>query len=260
MPRKKWFILLDDDTYLIQPSLNTLLGHFNPSVPHYIGNAVGDYRQRFAHGGSSITLSRATVQELFAGRNHRVVAAARRASATTTADKETLGDRLVADALLRLGVRVDEGTGRFFNGEQPWASRLRGDRLCAPVSTFHRLAPGEMRRVGRIFRRAVDPVLWVDLWDIFHGPSFAEYEQTPLRRGWDHVGRLDEHTATLAGVEGALGCSGLCEGRRGCLAWTWEEGTRLCHVSPWVTVGEEAGGKVSGLHLNRVRSLAYECR
>lgn len=34
MPNRKWFILVDDDTYLIQPSLNAILGHFDPSVPH----------------------------------------------------------------------------------------------------------------------------------------------------------------------------------------------------------------------------------
>ncbi|ROV88267.1 hypothetical protein VSDG_09048 [Cytospora chrysosperma] len=196
MPQKKWYILIDDDTYLIQPSLNTILGHFDPSMPYYIGNAVGDYRQRFAHGGSSITLSRAMMQELFAGRNHGVLSRARRASAT-----EVWGDRLLADALLQLGVHIEEGTSRFFNGEQPWASRLRGDRFCAPVSTFHRLAAPEMAAVGRVFRKAVDPVLWVDLWDIFHGPPFAAYEVAPLRRGWDHVGRLDEHTVTFSGSE-----------------------------------------------------------
>lgn len=255
MPRKKWFVLLDDDTYLIQPSLNTILGHFDPSMLYYIGNVVGDYRQRFAHGGSSITLSRAAMQALFAGRYHRMLSRARRASAT-----EMWGDRLLADALLRLGIHVEEGTSRFFNGEQPWSSRLRSDRFCAPVSTFHRLTAEEMTGVGRVFREAVDPVLWVDLWDIFHGPSLATYEATPLRRGWDHVGQLDEHTVTFAGVKIPPGCSSLCENRNGCLAWTWEEDTNLCHLSPWVTVGEEAEGKVSGLHVDRVRGLADECR
>ncbi|ROW17712.1 hypothetical protein VPNG_00916 [Cytospora leucostoma] len=290
MPPKKWYILLDDDTYLIQPSLNTILSHFDPSTPYYIGNAVGDYRQRFAHGGSSITLSRAAMQKLFGGSSHsrhnqhnnhnhhdhdheqRVLAEARAASA---AEPQALGDRLLADALLRLGVHVEEAAGRFFNGEQPWAARLRAGRLCAPVATFHRLTAREMARAGRLFRDVAGPVLWVDLWGVFYGvPSLAAMREgegeggdgdgeegaASARRGWDHVGRLDEHTVTVGGVEGAVDCLGLCEARNWCLAWTWEEGARMCHVSPWVTVGREAEGKVSGIHVGRVRSLADECR
>lgn len=34
MPDRKWFILVDDDTYLIYPSLNVILGHFDPSMPY----------------------------------------------------------------------------------------------------------------------------------------------------------------------------------------------------------------------------------
>lgn len=220
------------------------------------------------------------MQALFAPGNHRAVARARRASLT-----ETWGDRLLAEALLRLGVPVDEDASRFFNGEQPWASRLRPDRLCAPVATFHRLSTaGEMADVGRAFRDAADPVLWVDLWEMFAHrggagrlqdrppargarPSISqtasphEYnEVAPGRPGWDHVGSLDEHTETLAGVGAALGCSRLCGSRRKCLAWTWDEDKGRCHMSPWVTVGREALGMVSGLDVDRFRDLADECR
>lgn len=34
MPDRKWLILVDDDTYLIYPSLNFILGHFDPSMPY----------------------------------------------------------------------------------------------------------------------------------------------------------------------------------------------------------------------------------
>ncbi|KAG8165806.1 hypothetical protein KVR01_004358 [Diaporthe batatas] len=277
MPNSKWFILVDDDTYLIYPSLNSILGHFDPSVPHYLGNAVGDYRQRFAHGGSSIALSRATMQALFAAANHRAVSKARQASLT-----ETWGDRLLAGALLRLGVPVDEDASRFFNGEQPWASRLRPDRLCAPVATFHHLSTaGEMAGVGRVFRDTAEPVLWVDLWDMFSGgdrlrgdraaytdrPSASlsssagrDDEVVPGRPGWDHVGPLDEHTGTSTRVQDALGCSRLCSSATECLAWTWDERLGLCHTSPWVTVGREAVGLRSGFNVDRFEGLAGECR
>lgn len=217
------------------------------------------------------------MQALFAPGNHHAIAKARRASLT-----EKWGDRLLADALLRLGVSVDEDSSRFFNGEQPWASRLRPDRLCAPVATFHRLSTaGEMADVGRVFRDAVDPVLWVDLWEMFAlhrgqrrqdraagaRPSIGltttsdeSDEAVPGREGWDHVGELDEHTDTFAGVKAAFECSQLCSSRKKCLAWTWDEGQRLCHLSPWVTVGREAAGLRSGLNVDRFRDLADECR
>lgn len=217
------------------------------------------------------------MQALFAPDNHHAVAKARRASLT-----EKWGDRLLADALLRLGVPVDEDASRFFNGEQPWASRLRADRLCAPVATFHRLSTtGEMADVGRVFRDAVDPVLWVDLWEMFAQrgglrhqeraaaarPSISqtasthEYEEVvPGRAGWDHVGDLDEHTETFSSVKAANNCSRLCSSRKKCLAWTWDETKLLCHLSPWVTVGREAAGLRSGLDVDRFRNLADECR
>lgn len=217
------------------------------------------------------------MQALFAPSNHRAVAKARLASLT-----ETWGDRLLADALLRLGVPVDEDVSRFFNGEQPWASRLRPDRLCAPVATFHHLSTaGEMTDVGRIFRDASDPVLWVDLWEMFASggrrrenraadaarPSAASsfstdvYEEaTPGRPGWDYVGDLDEHTETFTSQKDALGCSRNCLSSRKCLAWSWDGKLGLCHQSPWVTVGRESAGLRSGVNMNRFRDLADECR
>ena len=218
------------------------------------------------------------MQALFAPGNHHAIAKARLASLT-----ETWGDRLLADALLRLGVPVDEDSSRFFNGEQPWASRLRPDRLCAPVATFHRLSTaGEMTDVGRVFRDAVDPVLWVDLWEMFahregrerqgrsadsarpsvsHTSSPDGYEKaTPGRPGWHHVGDPDEHTETFTSVKDALGCSRLCGSDRKYLAWTWDERLGLCHLSPWVTVGREAAGLRSGLNVDRFRDLSDECR
>lgn len=41
MPDRKWFILVDDDTYLIYPSLNFILGHFDPSLPYCKSNDCG---------------------------------------------------------------------------------------------------------------------------------------------------------------------------------------------------------------------------
>jgi len=60
-PNKKWYLILDDDTYIIRPSLRLLLGHLNPSKPLYIGNVIGDYKIRFARTSFGVT----PIQHLF---------------------------------------------------------------------------------------------------------------------------------------------------------------------------------------------------
>lgn len=91
--------------------------------------------------------------------------------------------------------------------------------FCVPVTTFHRLSsPEEVKDVGRMFRQTVDPVMWVDLWEIYGAPSFKAYRETPLRREWDHVGALDEQTRTVEGIKSAMECLGLCAKHRG-IVW-----------------------------------------
>ena len=65
MPNAKWYVLLDDDTFVIKASLLAVLGRLDPSEPHYLGNAVGDFRGRFGHGGSGILISGAAMSQLF---------------------------------------------------------------------------------------------------------------------------------------------------------------------------------------------------
>lgn len=52
MPHRKWFILVDDDTYLIYPSLNFILGHFDPSMPYCKSRDGGKDRPHPAGLGS----------------------------------------------------------------------------------------------------------------------------------------------------------------------------------------------------------------
>ena len=89
MPDKKWYLIVDDDTYLVEQSLRMLLEYLDPNVPHYVSNAVGDYRARFAHGGSGVVLPQAAVRRLLA--HPEVVTAAHRQSLD-----EIWGDRLLA--------------------------------------------------------------------------------------------------------------------------------------------------------------------
>lgn len=256
MPHKKWYIILDDDTFVVKPSLELLLSHLDPTEPHYIGNAVGDYKGRFAHGGSAVLLSGEAMRVLFSRPD--VVA-----SAYVESLDETWGDRLVATTLQKVGIYLDERYSHYFNGEAPEMTRIRRDRVCSPIVSFHGLRqPGAMADVGRALAGAEKPVLWGHLWALFGRQPMEAYAEKPSRPG-DHVGPRDEQTRTWKGVGSDDGCRKKCEGSGGawCLAWAYDAGGRVCHGSPWMIIGEEetGAGVVSGINWKKAEPLMQQC-
>lgn len=254
MPHKKWYILADDDTYLLNHSLELILQHLDPSIPHYIGNAVGDYKARFAHGGSAVVLSQAAMRRIFVD-NSRIVAAAHLESL-----ESQWGDKLIATTAMKTGIYLDERYDRHFNGEAPRLTRIRADRFCVPIVSFHKMSATEMTRVAARFRDAASAVSWLDVWRIYNAPAFEAFLANPIRAEWDHVGRLDEETMTTTHVNSDNACLDLCH-KYGmtCLAWTWDAEKLLCHISPWMVVGESVSGLSSGINARRAMRLAGKC-
>ncbi|PSR79123.1 hypothetical protein BD289DRAFT_442893 [Coniella lustricola] len=255
LPGRKWYILQDDDTFMIRPSLYRFLEHLNPAEALYLGNAIGDYKARFAHGGSSFILSNKAMSRLLDD-SPQVVADAYIASLD-----ETWGDRLVATTLLRVGIYLSERYGHFFNGERPLITKLAADRICSPLVSFHGLArPQQMKDVGKTFATIDRPVFWHDLWRIYGQPGLDAMAERPIRAGRDHVGSKDDpvvhvHAATAEACIAA--CSGLGVT---CLAWTWDKASKRCAMSPWVIVGEEEPTEsFSGLNVKEMMRLESQC-
>ncbi|KAI6770055.1 hypothetical protein HG530_004684 [Fusarium avenaceum] len=256
LPGKKWYIILDDDTFLIRPSLELLMSHIDYRKPQYIGNAVGDYKARFGHGGSGILISGEAMRRLF---EHPGIVQEAYAESMT----ETWGDRLVATTLQKLGIYIEEAYNHHFNGEPPSITRIWGDRFCSPLVSFHGLRkPGEMRRVGETLATREQPVLWRDVWQLFGGSAISALESRRTELTADHVGKSDEHTRSWGDVRSANACQKRCEqsGRR-CLAWTYEMEIERCHTSPWLLLGADgATGKASGVNWPQVKPLLNSCR
>ncbi|PHH72877.1 hypothetical protein CDD80_4201 [Ophiocordyceps camponoti-rufipedis] len=255
MPDKKWYMILDDDTYLVRPSLELLLSHLDPSEAQYLGNVVGDYKGRFAHGGSAVLLSAQTLRSLL-GRADVV------SRAYAESLDETWGDRLVATTLQKLGIYVKERYAHHFSGETPEAARLRSDRLCSPIVSFHGLrGPGAMAAVGRKLASVTEPVVWAQLWSLFAEHPLERYGRAPFLRG-DHVGDDGDGAVTWTGVGDDEACRERCEavGAAGCLAWTFEARSGTCRGSPWAAIGggTEASG-VSGVNWKGVEPYARRC-
>lgn len=255
--KKKWYIILDDDTFLIKSSLELLLSHLDPKKPQYIGNAVGDYKGRFAHGGSAIIISGEAMRRLF--QSPKIVA-----EAYAESMDETWGDRLVATTFQKLGIYIVEAFNHHFNGEPPSITRIWHDRLCSPLISFHGLRqPGEMLNVGRTLAEVEGPVLWSDVWELFGGTPLAHLAEKPMEQKADHVGKLEEHGRVWGEVKSAKDCEAKCdEHGKWCLAWTYEVEGQRCSVSPWMILGGEptTEGRSSGVNWRKTEALLRECQ
>ena len=117
-----------------------------------------------------------------------------------------------------------------------------------------------MAEVGSQFRHVRGLVTWGHLWKLYGRPDIEDYINNPMRPDHDHVGRLDEETLDTGNVETAELCLAKCHGHyKTCLAWTWDEKGKTCHISPWIIVGEVSPGKVSGVNAGRLQRLVGQC-
>jgi len=242
--------MTDDDTYIHNPSLVSVLSTLSPNDPHYLGCAIW----QFAHGGSGVVFSQAAMYKIFTG-NPEILEKSVLEGLTAP-----LGDQLVAKLAMRNGMYVNEEYAVHFNGEPSRRSTVTADNACATLVGFHKLNPEEMYETEKIFGRMKEPFTWWSLWAIFGGPDFDEREEwlgIDAREDWDYVGWYgDEVEMMQPGSE--LECMRLCEERSGCLTWMWEPGK--CKVSDFFTVGGyQATGKISGVHIKRMQAIAKRC-
>ncbi|KAI0018478.1 glycosyltransferase family 31 protein [Xylariomycetidae sp. FL0641] len=256
MPNKKWYLMLDDDTYLIKPSFMMLAQHLDPKKPQYIGNPVGDYKGRFPHGGSSVIISGAALAKLFDGRHKDVVAEGNREAPTSI-----WGDKLLSTTFMKLGIYLDETYKRMFNGETPWMTRMWIDRMCLPLLGFHGLGhPDAMQATSETFGGITEPVYWRSLGAIYGAPNYASFVSAPFRGGVDYVGRLDEWSTTVVNVTDMTQCRNICEQHSDeCLAWTFDPPAYACHYAPWHTIGDIIEGRFSGINGKLGQKLVSQC-
>ncbi|KAF2963071.1 hypothetical protein GQX73_g10496 [Xylaria multiplex] len=255
MPKKKWYVMLDDDTYVIKSTLSLLLGHLNFGQPHYLGNPVGDYKGRFPHGGSSVILSGATMRNLFEW-NPEIVAKAHLESPFAI-----WGDKLLSTTLMKVAIYLDETYRRFFNGEHPWMTRLWADRLCLPIMGFHGLGERQtMEQVGEIFQKPPQPVLWSSVAKIYGVPDYQAFIDVPIRPNMNYVGRLDEACTTIENVAKAEDCLEICERHSTtCMAWVYDPPIKRCDIAPWAILGDLADGRFSGVNGKLGKRLVDRC-
>lgn len=145
MPDKKWYVLIDADTYLVWDNLLQWLSTMDPTVKEYYGSRIYIAGQPFAHGGSGAVLSGATVHT-FAVENNGTAA-----KWDAQIHNECCGDYMLSKALHEQGNALVD-VEPAISGQSPASMPWRDEFWCKPTVTMHHVSPDFMKEVSALER------------------------------------------------------------------------------------------------------------
>lgn len=256
--KTKWYYGVDDDTYVIWPSLFEFLSLLNPDKKSYIGSAniLLATGNQFMHGGTGILLSRAAMKERFEERKDGL------AAFNAHAAELCCGDAVLGMAMTDAGIEGRRAFEAFFHGSHIQNMAFKEDRVCQVMLSFHHITPAAMRFLHeRLHGRGI--MTWADVF-LRVAPSTLEKPELTERHDWDFIQSGDDgdKTAVQFGDErSAEICRYTCE-QNGpvCLGWSFDRMTEKCLLSSKLTPGKKHEGMISGVNLPRLATLQAECR
>ncbi|KAJ3106941.1 hypothetical protein HDU97_005222 [Phlyctochytrium planicorne] len=233
-PSAKWYMMIDDDTYVLMNNLIDFLKGRNPNDPHYIGNAnvftgcdnVNEFGEgpSFAHGGSGILMSRGAVERLIKGGEPDYKGKGKGIEECILRYKDCwAGDIRTALCMRDHGILV-EGNERF-SGDPPNKNYDFPENPCSVPLTFHHLLPYQIQTIyesesisSRL--RSSHLTTYADVYNrVF--PTTAPLED------FDRKGKELEGSGKA--VKDWQECENLCkewtdsgEGRKKCRAWVFD--------------------------------------
>ncbi|KAJ3277834.1 hypothetical protein HK104_002934 [Borealophlyctis nickersoniae] len=261
-PDAEWYIMIDDDTYILLSNLDAFLSQFDPNQPHYFGSAnvfTGCDGVRkfgagppFAHGGSGIVISRGAMSLLTSGLD-----------ACISKYRDCwAGDVRTALCLRDQGVLLTRRPG--FNGEAPNAKFRWPPNPCDRPLTFHHLLVKQVQQVFEVEQRvtasaaargdgdAVDErddqtpsvVTYADVFQVTAKEvGLGQHEPGTNRPGMDYQ---------QVACRTAQRCEDICREDEKCMAWTLDEGR--CWLKGGIPSRKEKRRAVSGVIVER-----YKC-
>jgi hypothetical protein len=147
-PDKKWYIYIEDDTYLFLTSLLSWLStqSYN-SKPLYFGAFSGEGNETFAQGGSGLVFSQSLMKTVFEG--NKAADLKEYGNYTSTA---CCGDIALGKVLRDYDISVNEGEYGpvSFKPEPPWKTGFNDLTWCSPVFTFHHLHQKDIAQLAAL--------------------------------------------------------------------------------------------------------------
>ena len=262
-PDSKWFIMLDDDTYLFKNNLLKHLKTLDYKKPIYIGapnnfkgcdgvRAMGD-GPLFAHGGSGIVLSKAALDKMAPiadGCNVKYASC-------------WAGDIRTALCLRDAGVLFDRRSARGdFHGNP--VQKQKFNNPCDKPFTFHHLFPFQIQLLHDLemdvqLKRGYDAEVnmgEVFTWFIFKDPllksTYSKVKTKTLdvgkspvqfkyRKGLDLKGSDYEHFKSTLNE-----CMVKCYEDENCVSWTFTSSDNFCWKKDGIPIHLEIKTSYSG--------------
>jgi hypothetical protein len=260
-PEKKWFMIIESDSYISLPNLANWIKQLDPSKPLYSGAQVMIGDMEFAHSGSGILLSQPAVKKL-------AEAAPSKMSEWEEALKNTCcGDKTLAEAFKSLNISLHRSFP-VLQGETPYSLDWSNRHWCKAAVTWHRMMPQSIDMLWRAERKwwsqhqssasssptQSPPLLYKDLFSLLLLDVLRAH---PNRSQWDNLANsytyTDDSRAQFAHFSFEA-CRAACDLRGECLQYAWEP--NKCRIGTVVRIGEpvEISEKTRGSDRERMIS------
>jgi hypothetical protein len=152
LPKKKWYLHIDADTYLVWSSLLWWLNKLNASTALYTGSLTCFGNVKAAHGGSGILLSELATRAVVVDNSSTIP------SWDGAARDHCCGDELVARALKDNGIEM-HNSWPIINGDNPFTVPFGPQYWCEPVVTMHHMSTSDMEMVSKFEQRRANPTV-----------------------------------------------------------------------------------------------------
>eukprot|EP00834_Sanchytrium_tribonematis_P006606 NODE_502_length_6703_cov_1.353574.p2 type:complete len:421 gc:universal NODE_502_length_6703_cov_1.353574:1326-64(-) len=274
-PSSKWFIMIDDDTYLFKNNLINHLKTLSPHEAYYLGAAnhfrgcdgvkrLGD-GPLFAHGGSGIVINRVALDKLVPLEE----------SCTNKYGKCWAGDIRVALCLRDAGILLDRMASRNdFHGSP--VQKVKFSSPCDKPFTFHHLFPFQIQllheleseiqkndgygaevNMGQIFNWVVkkDPMLrQSDELETFKTIKNSEgiERQFLIRKNLDLTGSDYENFVSTLDE-----CILKCFEDQSCFSWTFTKSNNNCWKKNGIPTSKKVDTSVSGWFEEKFKCTNY---
>ncbi|KZV89800.1 hypothetical protein EXIGLDRAFT_721040 [Exidia glandulosa HHB12029] len=248
-PGYKWYIMIDDDTFLHFPSLLTGLRGLDADRAHYLGTSL-DGTIRVAYGGGGIVLSQGAVRLL-----HFAAPGYLRDTVWNGRESDIALGWALAQAA---GVHLAEDRSLVFAGGTPDEVPIDAARACVPAATLHHIKPRDFAIANDRLSHVNATLSWLGMWNAFA----TSHEMHERRQGWTYnYGETPKYgKVAFASDKGPLdedGCKKSCS--EGCMAWTWRKDQSSCFIGNVLTVGRADVEAVSGVNVARISELEAIC-